>query len=723
MAGFNDMGIDPLTGKAKIKAPTAAPGAGTGAQTATTLPYIDPKNPDALLPAAQPASVPATASGIEQGNTAVMAKAQTTALNQDNSGIADNTDEMVKKMQADPSFGYNGEAYKTNELSNYDYNQANAVKTFKEQNADLGGHGEINANLMKTILAGNTDRSNLENTLNLQNVDRAKKDWADAIAAGNTQTTQDTDLATKGINNLLNTRAAYEGERSQGSAQVFQSTENEKARAEEARQFNTEEEYKRWATNRGYDEAAIQRAWQSAENQAGRASTEKIASWNVDLETWKTNQATALTKQGWTEESARQMTQITADANQAELNRALQKAISDRTLSLDEANAARQASQFTDELAWKKEATRLGLDDAAASRTWQAGQNAIKAANDAMAQTEQINAEAYQKEMDRALTRSIETSKIAQGDKELELKYKELAQQATLAGNELAWQKEAAQMGIDSTRATELWKTGEDALDRSQALIISNNQLKLESDKLAAQVEQFHDTFGQQSYEFNTQLDQWVTDYNFKVKQWEAADGNAKTQLAQELQMSNNELANRLTLATIDNQAKLKGIDLTATLDNLPNLPPEVAASTLIQAMKGAGLDTVGVAESLKAAQNTPLPIVLGAEDSPNLSFAQNGEIVTPDGSMGLAAGQAVTLQDNFKVDDGMEGGAKRVIPAGKYTVSEVTSNTLNTGGKVQFMVSTEGKYYPTTSRGLGTVPPGEGFTYNKLGGYYTKTS
>jgi hypothetical protein len=41
MAGFSDMTIDPATGLAKPK--TAA----------TTLPYIDPANPNALLPTAQ----------------------------------------------------------------------------------------------------------------------------------------------------------------------------------------------------------------------------------------------------------------------------------------------------------------------------------------------------------------------------------------------------------------------------------------------------------------------------------------------------------------------------------------------------------------------------------------------------------------------------------------------------------------------------------------------
>jgi hypothetical protein len=673
MAGFNDMTIDPITGKAKVKSITAP-----GTPTSTTLPYIDQKNPDALLTTVQPASIPATQQGVAQGNTNVMAQAQNQALAQPDTGIANKTNEMVKQMQANPSFGYQGEQYKTNALSNYDYNQANAVKTFKEQNADLGGHGEINANLMKTILAGNTDRSNLENQLNMQNVEQAKKDWAAAIAAGNTQTTQNANLTQQGINNLLNVRQGFEGERSQesaqkfqaeqqASAQQFQGAENEKARNEAARQFNTEEDFKKWATQGGWDQDSINRAWQSQENQASRVSTEKIAQWNIDTEKWKTNEATKLTQQGWTEEAARQKTQIDAEALQGDLNRTLQKLISDKTLSVEESKIALQATQFSDELSFKRWATQSGIDDNTANRAWQAGQNAIKIASDEKLARDALNTETYNKELDRAMTKEIESGRIAQEDKAL-------VQQATLAKDQLTWQKQATLMGIDANKATQIWQATENAKDRAQTLAISNNQLNLETQKLTSSIDQFDKQYGLESSKYIAGIEQWQSEFAQKTKEWEAASGLQKTQLAQELQIANSQMANQITLATIDNEARLKGINLTATLDNLQNMDPTTAAATLVQVMQQSGLDTTGVMASLKNYKDTPLPVIMGQEDSPSLTINQDGSIATPDGSYSLAAGQTVKFQDNFKAANGT------TVPSGSYTVM-VDANSMSLTG------------------------------------------
>lgn len=612
MAGFSDMAIDPKTGKAKVK---AAPGGGTGTQTQTTLPYIDPKNPDALLPNVQQASN----TGLQQGSNQVLATAQNKAMSgaiaQD--PIAGKTSEMVQKMQSDPSFGYQGDQYKANFLSNFDYNQANAVKDFKEQNADLGGHGETNSQLMKTILSGNIDRSNLENTINMQNIDRAKQDWADAIAAGNTQTTQNAALEKSAIDNLLGVRSGYEGE-------------------------------------------------------ANRQSSEKVAEWNVDLEKWKTEQSVNLTRQGWTEESARQKTQIDADALQGSLDRALEKTLADLNLGMEYKKLAQAATQAADELSFKRWATQSGYDDSAAARVWQASQNAIKIASEEKMNREALDSETYNKELDRALTKEIEGGRIAQTDREL-------AQRALLASDELVFKREALKSGVDEARANQIWQSAENAKDRAQAMVISTNQIDLETRKLTSSIDQFNKNYGLESSKYMASIDQWQQEFGQKVQAWEAATGLHKHQLAQELQIANSQMANQVTLANIDAAAREKGLDLSAVLDNIGELPSDVAASTLVQVMKKAGLDTTGVAESIKNAQNTPLPMIFGQTDSPTLTINPDGGIVTPDGSMYLADGQSVTLESNFKAQSG-------VIPAGKYTVRDYNG--------VKTLIDQNGKAY-----------------------------
>jgi len=203
---FTNTEIDPNTGLAKKKQ--------------QQLPYLNENQGGGqqnVLPVVQPQ---ATTASVQQGNVNVMGAAQSAAMQPQNTALQSQTQAMTQKMMTDPNFGYNADKNKTSILSNYDAQRAQAAQAARQQAGDVGGSGEVQENLLKTVIAQNTDRSTLENTLDTQAYETQKKNWQDAITAGLTQQKADTDTQTQAINNLLNTRAAYEGERTQTQGQA-----------------------------------------------------------------------------------------------------------------------------------------------------------------------------------------------------------------------------------------------------------------------------------------------------------------------------------------------------------------------------------------------------------------------------------------------------------------------------------------------------------------------
>lgn len=191
-------------------------------QTGTTqkkqqqLPYLNENQQNqGILPVVQP-----TQQGVQQGNTQVLATAQNQALQQpQNTQTQQQTAEMTQKMMTDPNFGFNQQKYNTTALSGFDADRAAAMQKARQGVADVAGSGQVQENLIKTLMTQNVDRSQLENQLNLEGADREKQNWIDAINAGYAQSRAEQEAYTQGINNLLNVRGAYEPERSQAQGQ------------------------------------------------------------------------------------------------------------------------------------------------------------------------------------------------------------------------------------------------------------------------------------------------------------------------------------------------------------------------------------------------------------------------------------------------------------------------------------------------------------------------
>ncbi len=215
--------------------------------------------------------------------------------------------------------------------------------------------------------------------------------------------------------------------------------------------------------------------WQALQNDKASANAKEIATMQNDTERWKTDQVTALTEKGWTVEQAESALDRTLQQTLQNKDIALQREI--ETGRLTEAQAARiqQADQFTDELEWNKEATRLGISAEEAARTWQSKENI---ANRAFTATEA--------NLGRQLEKEIAAGKVtfADGTVADTMQQQQLLQQASqftsaqeferamsktqaigVDGKPLV-DKQGEPVMIDKTVAAQLWQSSEAAKDR-----------------------------------------------------------------------------------------------------------------------------------------------------------------------------------------------------------------------------------------------------------------
>lgn len=121
----------------------------------------------------------------------------------------------------------------------------------------------------------------------------------------------------------------------------------DKALAEQARQFNTEQDFKKYALERGYSEAAIDRTWKTNERIGAEAF-----------------------------ESAQADKQIAAT-----------KYIEEQRLSREDARLAQQAVQFSDEMTFKEQMRRDGIEQAAIDRAWKSAEAVAERVHDAEMKT------------------------------------------------------------------------------------------------------------------------------------------------------------------------------------------------------------------------------------------------------------------------------------------------------------------------------------------------
>jgi len=202
---FTNMVYDPQTGTTKKK----------------QNPYLNPnETSQGYLPYTGQDYTP---QNLEQGNQNVMGTAQQAALSQpQNTAIQDQTTQMTQKLMADPNMGRDWTGYNKAQMSKFDADRASGVKAFKETNAGMGGAGQVQDNLIRMALTQNTDRGLLENELEQQAYEKGMQNYITALGQGREQGQYLDESQQNYINNLLNVRGAYEGERAQTSAEALQ---------------------------------------------------------------------------------------------------------------------------------------------------------------------------------------------------------------------------------------------------------------------------------------------------------------------------------------------------------------------------------------------------------------------------------------------------------------------------------------------------------------------
>lgn len=122
--------------------------------------------------------------------------------------------------------------------------------------------------------------------------------------------------------------------------------------AENARQFNSRQEFEAWATREGWSQEAINRAWQSGESAAERGSRERLGF--ADLLSQETRQGRDI--------ASRERMGLAEIASREKLGLA--------DLSIREKALAQEGSQFTDRLSFDRYALERGYSEAEIERAW-----------------------------------------------------------------------------------------------------------------------------------------------------------------------------------------------------------------------------------------------------------------------------------------------------------------------------------------------------------------
>lgn len=244
--------------------------------------------------------------------------------------------------------------------------------------------------------------------------------------------------------------------------QLWQSSENDKARAsqeklgfadlsikekslaQEGQQFKDELSFKKYATDRGFTDAEMQRAWQSIQNQAEITSREKLGFADLTVKEKQLAQDGAqfkdelafkkyATDRGFTDAEAQRAWQATQ--NQAEITS--REKLGFAGLSIQEKELAQQGAQFNDRLSFDKWATQAGLDDKSAERIWQANEN----------------------QLGRSIQQYI-------ADKGFDIDEKQLTETVRQFDSKQSFDKWATQAGLDQQASELVWKSNENDIQR-----------------------------------------------------------------------------------------------------------------------------------------------------------------------------------------------------------------------------------------------------------------
>lgn len=219
--------IDPLTGKPRVVAPVAsapppAPNAAPASPGATNDSTVY-KPMGSLVTAPPPAPGVAAApaapkADLATGNANVLAEAQNRALNSPLAPTLGLTTEKTQSLLNDPNQGFDPNAFRQLQEDKFNREQAQLFERVREGTAPIAGSGRQQAIMQNQAMDQSAQRGEFGTQLGLTLADKQKQNLMDALGQGRQQSQLESGIGTQGINNLLGTRAGFEGEAQRGFA-------------------------------------------------------------------------------------------------------------------------------------------------------------------------------------------------------------------------------------------------------------------------------------------------------------------------------------------------------------------------------------------------------------------------------------------------------------------------------------------------------------------------
>ena len=191
----------------------------------TNLPLQDPNNPNQPVqlvsqqntPAPQPQQVkpisaPQQNSQIQQVSDQSLIQANQLAQHGFQSPNAQLTSQQTQALLKDPNQGMDFDAYRRNQLSQLDSQQADALEAARQGLVGASGSSLAQNNLMGIALKGIENKANFTNQLDASIANQRSQNLLNALAAGRETTGMELGISEQNLNSLLAARGAAEPE-------------------------------------------------------------------------------------------------------------------------------------------------------------------------------------------------------------------------------------------------------------------------------------------------------------------------------------------------------------------------------------------------------------------------------------------------------------------------------------------------------------------------------
>lgn len=627
----------------------------------TTLGAKDPSTPAPLQsPSAGTAQTPSF-NDLMKGGTGNASSGPSPSFNDLFAGVGEARAQNVQAAQQNISQGFQpaqpslaGEQARNSFLKSQDETQRQVL----EQSA-LAGRGETgqivgdNRNFLTQQAA--PQRANFEAQLQAQEEQQAQARQQNAM--GNL-------LAMEGLGEQSRQTQAANALTARGQditmrGQDIQAQQASASLAESARQFNSQQDFQKWATEQGWTQDAIQRAWQSAENTKAQASTEKIAFADLNFREQQLAQDVSqfkdklafdkyATEGGWSQQEADRVWQATQNekqqtfqAGQNALDRELTKYVSDSKLNLDAQQLAESVRQFDSKLAFDQWATQGGFDQQEQDRIWQAhlqdlnqkwqtGERLGAEENQVLIENNRIQAQQQAQEFDK-LTQLEVLGKTQEWDKaklELTNTYQTLRDQNQMSHDQAMAviqgdiQTKLTQMGIDADKAKQAaqieadkWNTERQMAQQSA---IANAELLYKYDSLRTQAGLDKEKLNQNAEQIANQAAQFMMSYGLDEKRTEAAitsqeskDKLGEMSILMEMAGDNPDMVHLVSQQFVGYLKDSGAISqdqadaMVQNINNPPSAPTDAWKTDNAVNRIGTGLDQLMSGDFLTGAKNT----------------------------------------------------------------------------------------------------------------------